>query len=86
MKPKFAFHEKPEGGVDYIGEIVGESADTIRMHVLDAFMATGCGLWCLSDEVRDVSRSGCRIFTDKITCLETALQINQRIYCRKTPR
>jgi len=80
---RFAFHHTADGGVDFIGEIVGEFNSTIRLHVVDAIAATGSGLWFFSGEVRSVARSECRFFADHLLCLEEALQINQRIYGRR---
>lgn len=75
----FAFHIQPDGTVDYIGEVLAQRRDTLRLNVLDAVMATGCGMWCLSDEIRDVPKAECRMFADKLVCLETALRINSQI-------
>lgn len=78
----FAFHVMENGGVDYIGEVFSESSGIIRLQVVDAIMATGCGMWSLTDEIRDVPKSECRVFLDNMACLETALRINNQIYRR----
>ena len=75
----FAFHQNADSTIDYIGKVVRETETKIRLQIVDAVMATGCGMWDLTDELRDVPKAECRLFTDKLTCLETALQINNRI-------
>lgn len=71
-----AFHYKASDEVDYIGDVLSETESTIRVEVLDAVMATGCGMWWPSGEIRDFPKSECRLFTDRMVCLETALKIN----------
>ncbi len=79
----FAFHILQNGGVDFIGEIISEDEHRVRMEVVDAFMATGCGMWELSGQIEDCPRNECKIFNDRMVCLEYALQRNQRIYPSK---
>lgn len=79
----FAFHQMDNGGIDFIGEIFSESRGTIRLQVVDAIMATGGGMWSLTDEVRDVPKDECRVFLDQMSCLEEALKINNAIYSQR---
>ena len=79
MPQYVAFHAMPNGNVDYAGEIVSETEETLSIQILDAFMATGCGMWCPSGEVKVFLRQECRIwkYEHRIDCLETMLRINQ---------
>jgi hypothetical protein len=78
----FAFHRMENGGVDFIGEIFSEASGVIRLQVVDAIIATGCGMWSLTDEICDVPKSECRMFLDQMSCLEEALKINNAIYAK----
>jgi hypothetical protein len=75
----FAFHVREDGFVDFVGEIICEVEGFVRMEVCDAIMLTGCGLWQLSGEIKDLPRSKCRIFNDMAACYESAMKINSRI-------
>lgn len=75
----YAFHLRPNGAVDYIGEVVSETADSIRLEAIDAIMSVGSGLWCLSGALYDLPKSECRLFNDRDACHITASQINDRM-------
>lgn len=79
----FAYNVNDEGGAEFIGEIISELNGTIRMEAIDAMMATGCGLWSLSGNIKDVPRDKCELFNDRESCLESALRRNQRIYWKR---
>lgn len=76
----FAFHIMPNGGVDWIGEVKGEKDGLVRLQIIDAIMATGCGLWEITSQIKDVQKIDCNFYLDKMECLETALRRNSVIY------
>jgi len=76
----YAYHIIENGGVDWVGEVIGERNDLIRMKIIDAVMATGCGLWCITSQIKDVKKCECNFYLDKMECLESALQRNRKIY------
>jgi hypothetical protein len=81
--PKFvAFHVMPNGGVNFIGDVISETEDTLTLETLDAVMATGCGMWWPCGEVKSFPRSECRVwlYESRIDCLEVMLRINNRIH------
>lgn len=81
----FVFHIQEDGGVDFIGDVLEEREEVFRTEVLDAFMATGCGVWFPSGEIHDLKKSECRLYNDRGTCLRRALEINNALY-RKQER
>lgn len=79
---KYAIHTLEGGGVDWVGEIVRSTDDSIEIEAIDAVMAMA-GLWATSEEVFKVPRSECRFFTTKQAALTICHQINGRIYARR---
>lgn len=78
-KKMFAFHSNENRAVDYLGEVISEQSDLLRIQAADAFMAVGLGLFELTSEVKDFPKRECRMFLDSGECLEVANLINKRI-------
>lgn len=72
----YGFNVSPDGAVHYVGEVVGESPEFVRLEVVDGLMFAA-GLWTLSGELRDVPRSECRLFNDCEACAEKAAEMIQ---------
>jgi hypothetical protein len=70
----FAFTIGDHGYLEYMGEVVSESEDRIRLEVTDAilFLMTGGRLWQLSGELKDIPRSSSRLFNDRECCVHAA--------------
>lgn len=71
----YALTTGDNGYVAYVGEVISESADAVRMEVVDAFMFVGSALWQLSGELKDVPRASCRMFNDLEACAEAAFRL-----------
>ena len=76
-KIKYAIHILENGTIDWVGEIIERSEDSISCEVIDGIMAT-CGLWMLSGEVRTEPASEWRLFTDKVTALTACHRTNEQ--------
>jgi hypothetical protein len=65
----FAFHRRPtDGAITYIGEVVEERGELLRIEAVDIIMLWA-GLWQLSGSLYDVPRSECRLFNDLEACV-----------------
>lgn len=78
-KKMFAFHVMNNEAVDYLGEVISEEGDSLRIQAADAFMAVGLGVLDLTSEVKDFPKRECRMFLDSGECICVANLINKRI-------
>lgn len=63
----------------HCGEVISETDSHFRIEVCDAFMLVGGGMWQLSGEIKDVPKGICRIFSDKIACMEVCHRVNSKL-------
>lgn len=75
----FAFHVMNNGAVDYLGEVISEQGDSLRIQTADAFMSVGLGVLDLTSEVKDFPERECRMFLDSVECIRVANVINKQI-------
>jgi hypothetical protein len=79
----FVFRLNAQGNADFAGEVRSETETHWRVNVIDAVMGTGCGIWELSDEIRDLEKDRCRVFSNPIACLEAVHRTNAKgMACR----
>lgn len=84
MKTYYALHiRQTDKSCDWIGEVIGSQDGILRIQIIDAVLGTGCGIWELTSEVKDVPKKECRMFLDNINCLEAGIRINNYIFQRK---
>lgn len=74
----FAFHLRPDGAVDYVGEVRAETGAMLRVEVIDGLSGLW-GIWDLSGELKDLPKNECRLFTEPGPCLTSANRINDRL-------
>lgn len=70
------------GEVEYIGEVVSEGPDVVRLNAVNALLFWG-GLWEPSGALYDVPRPRCRIFADRDSCAEAAGRLIEAAHRRK---
>lgn len=68
---QYAFTFAPSGEVRYIGRVVSEGAEFVRVEPVNILHLWG-GIWDLSGELVDVPRADCRLFLDRDACLDAA--------------
>lgn len=73
----YACHVLPNGGVDYVGEVLEERGEVLRIEAIDGVMFF-FGFWDLSGAIYDLPRSECRLFNDKGACVEDVVRRNRR--------
>jgi hypothetical protein len=79
QKIKYAIHVCENGTVDWVGEIVEMSAESISCEVIDAVFGF-FGKWYLSGEIRTEPATEWRLFTDRAAALKMCHRINEQ--CR----
>lgn len=67
-----------DGHIDYSGEVLEEYDTYWRVQLLDG-VSSFFGLWMLSDEIRDLEKTQCRIFSDPGACLSEIHRLNRDI-------
>lgn len=68
----YGFSLTAEGRLGFVGEVVSETPDAVRLAVIDILMFWA-GRWCPSGELRDVPKVDCRLFFDRDACAEVAI-------------
>ena len=67
----YAFTLSDVGRTQYVGEVVSETADRVRLETVN-ILSLWAGFWDSTGELVDVPRSRCRLFTDVDRCVEAA--------------
>lgn len=80
----YCYSINEQGGASYIGKVISEIDGVIRMEVIDALVGY-FGVWSLSGQIENVPADECKLFTEKLICLRSALHLNESI-CKTDAR
>jgi len=81
MTKTFAHNLNENGAVQYIGLVIKETDNTIRLEAIDP-ISMWAGMWVLTGCLYDLPKKSCRLFNDEQACMEAAMEINNRKYGR----